>query len=140
MRKYTYCDQHKPCQKNMLLAFDLYNLSWDVRKPVFRVSDQLSQPEQSQNYARCLKFWNRHCTICVVKTKALISCTADLRLCFCLGKLRFSHDATHLKINMHGHQMRSCCDSQLSGHTVPGQASTRQIANTYLEQIPHTIN
>ena len=38
----------------------------------------------------------------VAKTKALISCavycTSDLRLCFRLGKFRFSHDAAHIGI------------------------------------------
>ena len=41
----------------------------------------------------------RDCTIQVAKTKALISFSVTLRLCFYIGKILFSHDATRLFLN-----------------------------------------
>ena len=54
-----------------------------VRKPVFGVSDQVThKPGRTAiRVARGLKF-RRDCSSCRAKTKALISCAVDLRLCF----------------------------------------------------------
>ena len=41
------------------------------------------------------------CTIYIAKRKVLISCAADLRLCFCICKSRFSHDAAHIILLLH---------------------------------------
>ena len=56
-----------------------------VRKPVFGVSDQVThKPGRTAiRVARGLKF-RRDCSSCREKTKALISCAVDLRLCFCI--------------------------------------------------------
>ena len=56
-----------------------------VRKPVFGVSDQVThKPGRTAiRVARGLKF-RRDCSSCRAKTKALISCAVDLRLCFCI--------------------------------------------------------
>ena len=40
----------------------------------------------------------RDCTIYVAKTKALISCAADLGLCFRIRKIRLFHDAAQLSV------------------------------------------
>ena len=55
-----------------------------VRKPVFGVSDQVTDKpgRKAIRVARGLKFM-RDCSSCRAKTKALISCAVDLRLCFC---------------------------------------------------------
>ena len=58
-----------------------------VRKSVFGVSDQVThKPGRTAiRVARGLKF-RRDCSTCScrAKTKALISCAVDLRLCFCI--------------------------------------------------------
>ena len=56
-----------------------------VRKSVFGVSDQVThKPGRTAiRVARGLKF-RRDCSSCRAKTKALISCAVDLRLCFCI--------------------------------------------------------
>ena len=66
-----------------------------MRKPVFQVSDT-KQPVHLQKMARGGNFGfgkKRDCTICVAKTKALISFFV-----FAYAKSRFSHDAAHLCI------------------------------------------
>ena len=58
-----------------------------VRKPVFGVSDQVTHKpgHTAIRMARGLKFRKkRDCSSCRAKTKALISCAVDLRLCFCI--------------------------------------------------------
>ena len=44
----------------------------------------------------------RDFTICVAKTKALISCycAADLRLCFCIFKIGFSHNQANFSLHV----------------------------------------
>ena len=69
-----------------------------MRKHVLRVSDTnrvFTATEEAGTFGFRMK---RHCTIYVVKTKALISCTVDLRLCFRIyAESWFSHGAA-LKI------------------------------------------
>ena len=64
-----------------------------------------NQPVQSQKQAIVLKFWifkkkKRNCTICVAKTKAVISFTVTVKLVcafiFAYANCWFSHAAAHL--------------------------------------------
>ena len=60
----------------LALWIRLSNMSHDARNSVFGISDQVQHKRsvQSQKQARSLSFWKRNCTICVSKTKVLISC------------------------------------------------------------------
>ena len=78
------------------------HMSLAVRKPVFRVTDQVRH--RLYNNRRWLAACNfgfrkcRDCTIYVAKTKVLISCavTAQLICIFVLAKSRFSHNEAHI--------------------------------------------
>ena len=95
-------------------------LRCDARKPVFGVSDQVRQNRhvQSQNKARSLKFWinvEEELYYPCSENKGTdqlcsnISCAADLRLCFRLGKIRFSGVAAHLVYKMAVHRNAESC-------------------------------
>ena len=80
-----------------------YKLSLVVRKPVFEVFDQVQQLTGLYNRIRWLEAWNfvfrksRDFTICVGKTKALISFAVTAKLIcvfvFAYAKIQFSHVA-----------------------------------------------
>ena len=59
-----------------------------------------NQPVQSQKMAKDWKFWKRHCTIRVEKTKMLISFVVTVKLIcvfvFAYANCWFSHEAAHL--------------------------------------------
>ena len=82
-----------------------------MRKPVFRVSDQVQHKPavQPQKMARGFGFRKkRACTIYTAKTKVLVSCVATVQLIcifvFAYTKGRFSHDlhnkATSMQTNL----------------------------------------
>ena len=75
------------------------NNCMDIRKPVFGVSDQVQhKPDYtitSEDGYRLGSLVLGRRGIYVAKTNVPISCAADLPLCFCLYKNRFSHEAAH---------------------------------------------
>ena len=74
-----------------------------MRKPVFRVSEQIrhkpgcTDTEDRKRFEILDLEKKRDCTICIEKTKALISCAFTAQLIwafvFSCAKIRFSHDA-----------------------------------------------
>ena len=77
--------------------------SRDVRKPGIPTRSDTNRAVQPQKMVRDFKFRirkYRDCTICVAKTKVLISCAVTAQLIcgfvFAYAKSRFSHDGAHI--------------------------------------------
>ena len=81
------------------------------RSSGFPTRSDTNRPVQSQKQARSLKFLDLRrreihtlSTICVAKTKALISFAVTAKLIcafvFALAKIRFSHDAAHMSCHI----------------------------------------
>ena len=73
-------------------------MSHIARKPFsgFPTRSDTNRAVQPQKMARGLKFRKYEVE---AKTKVLISC-ADLRLCFRICKIWFSHDAAHITVSL----------------------------------------
>ena len=72
-------------------------------RPGFPTRSDTNPPVQLQKKARSLKFRiyeEEELYYLSSENKGAdqlcIYCTADLSLCFCIGKIRFSHDAAHI--------------------------------------------
>ena len=81
-------------------------MSRDVRKPVFRVSDQVRHKQASYRIrldARDFGYRKKmDCTVCVAKTKVLISCAVTAQLIcafvFAYAKICVSHDMAQITV------------------------------------------
>ena len=74
-------------------------MSRGARKHVFRLSDQVRQPNRAKNSSEDDFGFSTDCTVYVAKTQVPISCmvTAQLICVFVseIQKSRFSHDTVH---------------------------------------------